>query len=265
MLEKGRAVNVLHITDCHLNEDRSRDLLGMNTFDSLMAVLEEIRSEGITPDCILVTGDISQDGSVAAYATIKDALSEYNCPIRWFSGNHDHRDNMSQVVGEGPELEKVLKLGDWQLILLDSLSPGNVHGELASSELEVLSAALEADKSHSLVCLHHHPVDIGSAWLDRIGLHNPQAFLEIVDAHDQVEGVLWGHVHQEFDEQWKGKRMLAPPSTCIQFKQNSDDFALDEIAPGYRWLSLNSDGSIDTRVQRAHSFEYVLDLKSNGY
>ena len=265
MLEKGSAVRVLHITDCHLNEDRSKDLLGMNTYDSLMAVLDEVRNEGIKPDCILVTGDISQDGSVAAYQVIKDALAEYDCPIRWFAGNHDHRENMSQVVGDGHELEKVLKLGAWQLVLLDSLSPGNVHGELAQQELDVLSSSLSSDKSHALVCLHHHPVAIDALWLDRIGLHNPQAFLDIIDQNEHVEAVLWGHIHQEFDAQRHGTRMLATPSTCIQFKPKSDDFGLDEVAPGYRWLTLHENGEIDTRVMRANSFEYELDLKSNGY
>ena len=265
MQEKGSAVKVLHITDCHLNEDRSKDLLGMNTYDSLIAVLDEIKAEGIEPDCILVTGDISQDGSVVAYQTMKDELAAFNCPIRWFPGNHDHRQNMSQVVGESAELEKVLKLGAWQLVLLDSLSPGNVHGELEQSELDVLSSTLNADNAHALVCLHHHPVEIGALWLDRIGLRDPEAFLDIVDENEHVEAVLWGHIHQEFDEQRKGKRMLATPSTCIQFKPKSDEFGLDELAPGYRWLNLYEDGSIETKVKRANSFEYELDLKSHGY
>ncbi|KZY89655.1 hypothetical protein A3742_24910 [Oleiphilus sp. HI0071] len=129
----------------------------------------------------------------------------------------------------------------------------------------MLDATLRSDKSHALVCLHHHPVEIGARWLDRIGLRNPEAFLNMVDSNDHVEAVLWGHIHQEFDEQRRGKRMLATPSTCIQFKPKSDNFGLDEVAPGYRWLKLYEDGSIETNVQRANSFEYELDLKSNGY
>lgn len=259
------AISVLHITDSHLNEDRSKDLLGVNTFDSLMAVLDEIKASGRQPDCILVTGDIAQDGSVAAYQTMKDALQEYDCPVRWFPGNHDDRVNMAQVVSRDEELEQVTEIGGWQLVLLDSLSSGNVYGVLANGELDVLASALEKSSAPSLVCLHHQPVDIHSRWLDRIGLRDPERFLEIIDRHDHVKGVLWGHIHQEYDELREGKRMLATPSTCIQFKPKSDDFALDERAPGYRWLTLEAGGEIKTEVYRTKTFEFELDLKSNGY
>jgi len=37
------------------------------------------------------------------------------------------------------------------------------------------------------------------------------------------------------------------------------------LAPGYRWLTLHSDGSFETEVKRANEFEFELDLQSNGY
>ncbi|MCH2158845.1 MAG: 3',5'-cyclic-AMP phosphodiesterase [Oleiphilaceae bacterium] len=266
MHQKDYAVKVLHITDCHLNADRSRDLLGINTFDSLNAVLNDIKADGQQPDCILVTGDISQDGSVEAYQTMKEMLSDFTCPIRWFAGNHDARSNMSSVIGEGEELQKTLVVGDWEIILLDSLSPGNVHGELSDSELNVLETSLASSSANNtMVCLHHHPIPIGAKWLDNIGLHRPEAFLDAVSKDHSVKAVLWGHIHQEFDQSIDGKRWLASPSTCIQFKPQSEDFALDKLAPGYRWLTLHSDGSFETEVKRANEFEFELDLQSNGY
>lgn len=266
MEQPKTAVNVLHITDCHLSSDRTTDLLGVNTFDSLQAVIADVNASEIKPDCILVTGDISQDGSVKAYEDMLAALSEFSCPIRWFSGNHDNREHMQQVVGATDYLDKSLSCEGWDLVLLDSLSPGNVHGELTAAELDVLREGIaKANDNNVLVCLHHHPVPIGAAWLDKIGLHNPEEFLGLIDASSQVKAVLWGHVHQAFDSLREGKRMLASPSTCIQFKTKSDAFGLDELAPGYRWLNLLPDGSIETQVKRAESFELTLDLKSNGY
>jgi len=265
MFQATDAIKILHITDCHLGKERSLDLLGMNTFDSLMAVLKDVRASNQQPDIILVTGDIAQDGSVEAYEVMKQALADYDCPVRWFAGNHDDRANMAQVIGGGDELEQVTHIGGWRLVLLDSLSPGNVHGELDQSELDTLDQALESGTENTLVCLHHHPVDIGAHWLDQIGLHNPERFLESVDKHDHVKCVLWGHIHQEYDAVRGGKRLLATPSTCIQFKPHSDDFALDESAPGYRWITLHSDGRIETQVHRTKDFEFTLDMKSNGY
>ena len=68
--------------------------------------------------------------------------------------------------------------------------------------------------------------------------------------YDNLRAVLWGHVHQEFDADRNGVRLLSTPSTCVQFAPGADEFALHAAAPGYRWLTLNADGSIDTDVMR---------------
>ena len=43
---------------------------------------------------------------------------------------------------------------------------------------------------------------------------------------------------------------MSTPSTCMQFKPGSKDFALDDLAPGYRRIELFADGRIDTEVLR---------------
>ena len=80
-----------------------------------------------------------------------------------------------------------------------------------------------------------------------------------------MKAILWGHIHQQLDAQRSGVNLFATPSTCIQFLPKSNDFAVDTISPGYRWMKLFSDGSIDTGVVRTTDFEFELDLKSNGY
>jgi Icc protein len=102
--------------------------------------------------------------------------------------------------------------------------------------------------SHVLVVLHHHPVPVGSAWLDSIRLMNGPELLQAVARHRNVRGMLWGHVHQSFDGMHDGVAMMSTPSTCFQFVPGRDDFAIDERPPGYRWLHLYPDGRIDTRV-----------------
>lgn len=259
-------IEVLHITDCHLSEDRQADLLGVNTRDSFEAVLAQTKSDGVNPDLLLMTGDLAQDGSRGAYQLLKSRLTDYQCPAYWFAGNHDNRSNMQAVVGAGHELTKVVRRGPWQIILLDSMVEGQVHGRLAPSELDVLTQALsERPDLHTLVSLHHHPVSISSAWLDNIGLQNRDRFWEILDAASNVKAVLWGHIHQQIDDRRGSVRLLASPSTCIQFLPQSDDFAVENIAPGYRTLRLFPDGSIETQVVRAQCFDFDVDMASNGY
>ena len=87
---------------------------------------------------------------------------------------------------------------------------------------------------------------VGSAWLDRIGLGNADEFFRIIDAHPRVRGILWGHVHQQYDGLRHGVRLLGTPSTCAQFLPLSPDFALDVRPPAFRTLDLAADGSIFT-------------------
>ncbi|KTC63185.1 hypothetical protein AO262_22830 [Pseudomonas fluorescens ABAC62] len=59
-------------------------------------------------------------------------------------------------------------------------------------------------------------------------------------------------------------RLLASPSTCIQFAPGSEDFKVSEQAPGYRWLRLHGDGRLETGVERVRhrrQATHTLDLR----
>ena len=87
-----------------------------------------------------------------------------------------------------------------------------------------------------------------SRWLDRVGLENADEFFNVLDRHDNVRAVVWGHVHQAYDGMRKDVRLLATPSTCAQFVPHADEFAVDRRPPAYRTLELQSDGSLLTEV-----------------
>lgn len=260
------ALRVLQLTDPHLMADPDGELLGINTRASLDAVVSAVHRDGFEPDLILATGDLAQDGSEAAYRAFADRLSGFDCPAIWMAGNHDHQGNLNRAIAGTEARQRHLLAGGWQFIALNSAVPGHVHGELAGDELAFLESAL-ASHPHvpALVTLHHHPVDIGCDWMANIGLRNRDAFWQIIDRWPQVRIVLWGHIHQELDQLRNGVRLLATPSTCIQFAENARDFAVADKAPGYRWLTLRADGQFDTGVVRAHEFSYDLDMESTGY
>jgi Icc protein len=81
-----------------------------------------------------------------------------------------------------------------------------------------------------------------------LGLRNSDDFFEVIDRHDNVRGIAWGHVHQASDHERNGVTLFITPSTCAQFLPNSDVFKMDTRPPGYRWLNLMPDGSIETEV-----------------
>jgi len=101
--------------------------------------------------------------------------------------------------------------------------------------------------------------------MDTMVLENADEFLTVIQKHPHARVVVFGHVHQAMDEVRGRLRLLASPSTCFQFKPKSLAFALDRVPPGYRWIELYSDGTIDTGVERLPEMPAGLEFTSNGY
>lgn len=266
-LEQKTAIyNLVQITDSHLFADPADCLLGLPTSESLKAVVELVKREQPEVDLILATGDISQDGSTASYRNFAELVAPVAAPMRWLPGNHDEAEVLREAAAGQNWSQPVLDLPGWRIIMLDTSVSGAVHGYLEADQLELLEQALaSAAGAHVVVCLHHHPVSVGSDWLDGIGLRNGDDFFAVLDRYPAVRCVLWGHIHQEVDRLRNGVRLLASPSTCIQFAPDSKSFTLDTRLPGYRWLRLHPDGRIETGVSRLQQLDHDIDSSGSGY
>ena len=174
---------------------------------------------------------------------------------------------MAEAAVQSALLEPVVDVGNWRVTLLDSAVPGSVPGYLQDEQLQLLARSLsEAPERHHLVCFHHHPVSIGCAWMEPIGLRNPEALFAVLDRFPQVRAVLVGACASgDRSGLRNGVRLIASPSTCIQFEPGSEDFKVGEQAPGYRWLRLLPDGRLETGVERVTGFDFQVDYGSNGY
>ncbi|WP_300521750.1 3',5'-cyclic-AMP phosphodiesterase [Alcanivorax sp.] len=268
MTQQLQPLRVVQLSDCHLFADTQGKLLGLNTQFSLDKVLELIRREQPSPDLILATGDLSQDASLESYQRLGEALSSFTAPVYWLEGNHDKPAPMLKALDCDRERMSpcVLEIGNWTIVMLDSTIPGEVPGDLFDEDLKFLDDALAAaNGEHLMVCLHHHPVPMECAWLDTQVVGSAEQFFAVIDRHPRVRAIIWGHVHQEYDEQRNGVRLLAVPSTCVQFKPKSEDFAVDDSNPGYRWLDLYPDGRIDTAVSRVEGITFDVDFSVKGY
>lgn len=264
--DSTRPLRVLQLTDPHLMARTDGDLLGVRTRDSLEAVISEVLSVHGQPDLILATGDLAQDGSEEAYRVFGESLKAFGCPSVWIAGNHDRADNLARVAARYRADGRHVVQGGWQFVMLDSSVPGKVHGALSETELAFLAETLEKrPELPAVVALHHHPVDIGSDWMEKIGLVNREAFWQVIDRFPQVKLVLWGHIHQQHDSLRNGVRLLASPSTCIQFTAGSSQFAVEDLPPGYRWFEFHGTGDFTTEVRRAEGFQFELDRNSTGY
>ncbi|WP_346351548.1 3',5'-cyclic-AMP phosphodiesterase [Oceanimonas sp. AH20CE76] len=260
-------IELSQITDTHLFADIQGDLLGVPTWHSCRAVVNAMKEELAGCDAILATGDLSQDQSPASYRHFVNMMAELAPPVFWLPGNHDEAPVMqAELDAAGISQAKHLLGEHWQVLLLDSQAQGETCGRLSDEQLVMVDEAVVAyPHHHLLVAVHHQAVPVGCAWLDQHNLRNADELAVRLNQHNATRVVLCGHVHQGFDEVQNGIRYLASPSTCIQFKPLSDDFALDHTAPGWRQLSLHPDGRLSTRVWRLPPDAFVPDFSARGY
>lgn len=247
---RTKPLRLVQLTDPHLSAATApRPRMG-DTRDSFARCLAHARRNHFPADALLLTGDLVHDDD-DAYPLLAAALSSVRVPVHTLAGNHDLASPLATALRSRPfTLAPVVRHGAWALVLIDTVVPGATHGELSPEALALLRESLDrhAD-AHVLVVMHHHPVPVGSRWLDRLGIRNSAELFRVTDGFDNVRGMVWGHVHQAFDGMREGVMLMGTPSTCVQFEPGSTKFALDERPPGYRWLHLYPDGRIDTRVE----------------
>jgi 3',5'-cyclic-AMP phosphodiesterase len=244
-------LRLLQFTDPHLFGSADGALRGVVTRRSLESVLRHARAHHGNAEAILLTGDLVND-EPEGYAALREVLGDLGKPVWCLPGNHDDPAIMRRALAAPPfSVGGHHDLGAWRVVMLDSCAPGQSYGLLGRTELARLDAALaSAGERQVLIGLHHHPLPMGSRWIDSVALKNPEDFFTITDRYACVRAIVWGHVHQSHDSRRKGVRLLATPSTCAQFLPHSEHFAIDPSPPAYRRLTLRADGTLDTEVVR---------------
>jgi 3',5'-cyclic-AMP phosphodiesterase len=263
----GEVVRILQITDFHIRARSGDTLLGVDTETSFQDTLAAALADGSPTDIALLTGDLVQDPVPAAYWRLRERLSALPCPAYCLPGNHDDPAFMANILtSDRVHCEPRILLDHWQIICLDSTLPGSPVGHLASDQLDLLTRLLdEQPDRHALIALHHHPVPSGSAWMDTMQLDNSAEFFSRLEGCSPVRGIVFGHIHQALDLDYRGVKILGAPSTCFQFQPLRTEFALDAIPPGYRRIELHPDGQIRSAIRRSAILPAGLNMASGGY
>jgi 3',5'-cyclic-AMP phosphodiesterase len=205
------------------------------------------------PDLLLLTGDLSQDETLESYQRLRRAIEQVKIPAGWIAGNHDQDLTTAQagLTSDWILPDQDFTAGGWRFLLLNSMAAQTVGGQLTEADLAVLSDQLAASDQPTLIAIHHPPVAVGTPCMDAIALAEPEKLRGICDRYPQVKLVVFGHVHQEFDQVQQNIRYLGTPSTGLQSTPGQLEFTVDEsMPPGFRLLQLFPDGSVETEVIR---------------
>jgi 3',5'-cyclic AMP phosphodiesterase CpdA len=158
-----------------------------------------------TPDVVLITGDLTECGRDDEYDVVAEMLVRIlKMPVYVIPGNHDRREAFRAKLGHlfgvnsDPRfVQYAVEDHPVRLVMLDSVVPGAGHGLLCEERLQFLDATLAMQpEMPTIVAMHHPPFVCGIGHMDRINLHNAEAFAAVIARHRQVERILCGHHHR---------------------------------------------------------------------
>lgn len=207
--ETGR-LTILHLSDVHATEG---ELLygAVDGFERLRRVGEYARSTGMTPEAIVITGDLIQRRNPGAYPALRDELARLEdttgVPVLTVLGNHDEREASRILAGHGERHYRTVHLDGLRFVLLDSSS-----GALGAQQRDWLATELRTSYGKgTIVALHHAPLGSPLPTLAKAGLRDAVELLDIIEGTD-VRAVLAGHFHHALAATVRGISVLVGPS-----------------------------------------------------
>lgn len=255
---------IIQITDTHLMDQPDATFVKMNPEQSFHAVIEDILQHYSDIDAIVHTGDLAQVAQPATYERYLKFMQSLNIPFYQIPGNHD--DAQYFPFFRPDPNPGVLAFENWRIVLLNTAVPHRADGWIQSEQLAHLKTVLEQTQNKDLIlACHHHPLDMQSHWIDQHKLKNTNTLTDLLIQFDHVRAVICGHVHQDSLNTWNNIQFLSTPSTSIQFRPKSHDFALDTVSPGYRCLLLKDEGVFETKVHRLRNFKQHINQDISGY
>ena len=250
---KFMSTKIIQITDLHLNKAKDMVSNGVNTLESASMVIESIRINEKNVDCLILSGDLSNDYSIESYNHLMHLLEDLEVPIYLMSGNHDSPALLKTLSNNKNIFFKNFEcFNNWGAFMFNTKKENSPNGLLKSEELVCLDKVLSNTLYKNIIIfLHHHPVPIGSASMDTMIIENAELLTDRIMKYDKIKAVSWGHIHNEFNLNMGSAKLFSTPSTCYQAKEKSKNFIIDpEASPGYRKIYLNDDGSFNTEVIR---------------
>jgi Icc protein len=173
--------------------------------------VNEINAMTRVPNLVLLTGDLTHNGSSAEWAELKSRLEPLEAPWEAIAGNHDR--GIDEIAGH-----RVIDAGPLRLVLLDTSN--DVFTEEDGAWLDAQLAA--SAECPTVIAIHQPPFETGIWWMDCVGLKHAERFEAVVRRHPQVIKVLSGHIHRLIQTQWDHCSLWVCPSTSVSIAPDLD-------------------------------------------
>ncbi len=231
---------IAQITDLHIGFDR--DNPHELNIRRLNLVIDQIAAMTPTPDLLIVSGDMVENGDdKRAYRHMEALVKRWQGPLLWAVGNHDSRAGMLEVLPEVPVdengfIQYAVEQGGLRFIVIDTLDPGRHGGMVCEARAKWLKARLREQKDMpTIIVMHHPPVDTGIAWMSALPCEEWVKRVEtVIRPAKQVVAILAGHVHRPIASGFAGKRLVVAASTAPLVALDLED--VDPLHPDGRAL-----------------------------
>jgi Icc protein len=221
---------VAQISDTHILPPGSDLPAARLRADCLERCIAAINRE--SPDAVILTGDTVQHGRVDEYGWLRELLAPLRAPLYLVPGNRDDNEELRRAFSDapflpatGPFLHHAVEDFDTRLVGIDSTFPGERKGRFCEQRQAWLEATLAAQPEQpTLLFIHHPPFDVGDHYVG--GYRHPEeaaALRSIVEHHEQVTGLLCGHVHWPVSGDWAGTQARIMPSVAIDVRNGVDE------------------------------------------
>ncbi|SCG52010.1 phosphodiesterase [Micromonospora inositola] len=215
------------------------------------------------PDCVVITGDLVNNGRTDEYVALREIVGRFPLPVHLATGNHDDRESLldtfggTSYLGGGFSAYYHVDHPDATVVVLDSLAPGGSGGRLGDDQLAWLDGVLAGrPEVPAVVCLHHPPVAVGLPVADAIRLADGDALAQVIGRHSHVVRVTAGHLHRPVTAGFAGTVLTTAPSTWVQASLTmSDDEEIGLVAEPTAFLlhRVADGGCVTHTVQVSHA------------
>lgn len=229
MTSKKEFMKIIQISDTHLFARDESEMYGVRSNLKFKEVVLKIQEDEIaTTDCIIMTGDLSQDETEQSYQHIVTALDNNAVPIYWIPGNHDNFLTMETVFKETKNFKYIRELNfhDWNFIFINTKLDNRNEGYLTDTELNLLKNKIMSLPNKKIaIIMHHHPIEVSTPLIDNYILKNKIEFWNVIGSN--IALIICGHVHGDYSLKYNETFIESGPATCLQWQKGTKDLKID--------------------------------------
>jgi 3',5'-cyclic AMP phosphodiesterase CpdA len=225
-------VTFVHLSDPHLMPEPGQLYREWDTEAGLRRVLAQVRAMGHRVDFLVVSGDLTHDGTPDTYRRLRRILEEggpADRPVYVAMGNHDLRAPfregfLGEPASEARYYYRAAAAG-LRLLVLDSRhdAPTDDGGDLDAAQLDWLERELaEEHAGGTIVVLHHNPIPCPVERLNTIALAEPERLARAIEGRGVI-GVLCGHIHMAHAGALAGVPVAVAPATSALIDPGSPE------------------------------------------